>query len=768
MGASILRPAALAAVILTAAVFLVFGQSLKNEFVYDDHQMVERNPVIRTLDPATHLGGDFWARRESSFAYFRPVVTWSLALNRATLGTAPWGFHLVNLLVHAATAWLLFLILWRFGQPAVAWLGAAIFAIHPVQTEAVAWIVGRTDLLATLFLLLAALLHLKIPERMAARDLPRLGAVLAALSTALLSKETAVTFPALAFGADLALYRLGGSSWPEAFRRLWSRLVRLGTLYVLVIAAYLVIRFAVVGHLIDPASMEASGELNPLLEASPGVRLLTAVSIMGRYLVLALFPVKLSADYMVDVVPLVSSAASQFFLFPLVAALAAVAGSLLLVRRTPVALFGLVAAGGSYLLVSHLFFPGPIIMAERMLYLSMAGIATLLAAGLLFLVGAFTARRYRPVVTLVISLAILMPLGVRGYFRTLDWKDDRTLFSSTVRVAPRSAQGWLNLGFEQLESRELESAVESFDRALEINPSSFQARLNRLGALRRMGRYGEAAAEVRRLAAEHPQSGEVKLELVRILTGRAERLESNGEVELGRLLREEVAGLSESAAKTGSAATRTVFLQVAANNLFALGRVAEAEIAMLGAVEAAEEEADLGGAVDEAAQGMRTVVLAAAAAFYRKTGRYPEAAEHFERAAEAAEQAGQSDVRLRMLLEAAEAEIAAGRQARALPIYDRLLAADPGNARARHGRARARMAMGDASEAEEDLRMLLDGQPTGRMASAIWTDLAITSTIKRDYREAIDRLGKAIAADPTNAEAARLLEALERQERPSR
>lgn len=765
MGGNILRPAALAAVLLTAAVFLVFGQSLNNDFVYDDHQMVERNPVVRTLDPATHFGGDFWARRQSSFAYFRPVVTWSLALNRATLGTAPWGFHLVNLLVHAAAAYLLFLILWKFGKPAVAWLGAALFAIHPVQTEAVAWVVGRTDLLATLFLLLAALLHLKIPDRIAARDLPRLAAVLAALSAALLSKETAVTFPALAFGADLALFRRAGASWSQASRRLWSRLLRLGTLYVLVIAVYLIVRFAVVGRVIDPASMETTGELNRLLEASLGVRLLTAVSIMGRYLVLALFPVKLSADYMVDVVPLLTSVASAAFLLPLIAVTAAVAGSLFLARSSPAALFGLVAAGGTYLLVSHLFFPAPIVMAERMLYLSMAGIAALLAAGLLFPVERLTARRQRRSAIVVIALMVLVPLGMRGYFRTLDWKDDLTLFSSTVRAAPRSAQGWLNLGFEQLESKELEAAVESFDRALEINPASFQARLNRLGALRRMGHYREAADEARRLAAELPQSGEAKLELVRILTGYAGRLESRGETERGRLLREEAAGLSASEAEAGSAATRTVFLQVAANNLFELGRLAEAEHAMLEAVEAAEQEAAHGGAVGEAAQGMRAVVLAAAAAFYRKTGRYSEAAGHFERAAVAAQEAGQRDVRLRMLQEAAEAEMAAGRQARALPIYDRLLADDPASERARHGRARARLATGDALGAEEDLRMLLDGRPTGRRASAIWTDLAIASTIKRDYREAIDRLANAIAADPANAEAARILEALKRQGR---
>jgi tetratricopeptide (TPR) repeat protein len=765
MGSSILRPVVLATVFLTVAVFLVFGQSLKNEFVYDDHQLVERNPVIRTLDPATHLGGDFWARRESAFAYFRPVVTWSLALNRATLGTEPWGFHLVNLLVHAASATLLFMILRRFGEPAVAWLGAAIFAIHPVQAEAVVWVVGRTDLLATFFLLLAVLLHIKIPDRPATRDLPRIAAVIAALSAALLSKETAVTFPALAFGADLALYRRARSSWSEASGRLWSRLVRLGVLYVLVIVAYLVIRFAVVGHLVDSASMDVTGELNRLLEASPGVRLLTAVNIMGRYLLLALFPVKLSADYMVDVVPLVAVVSSPAFLLPLVAVLATVAGALLLARRDPAALFGGIAAGGTYLLVSHLFFPGPIVMAERMLYLSMTGIAALLAAGLLLLFKALGARRYGPAAAVVLSLAVLLPLGLRAYLRTLDWKDDLTLFTATVEAAPRSAQGWLNLGFEQLESGELEAAVDSFDRSLEINPSSFQARLNRLGALRRMGHYSEAADDARQLAADHRQSGEAKLELVRILSGRAERMESRGELESGRLLREEASGLSIAAADEGSAATRAVFLQVAANNLFALGRVAEAESALLGAVAAAEEEAEAGGAVDEASEGIRTVVLAAAAAFYRNTGRLPEAAEHFERAAEAAGQAGQSDVRLRMLLEAAETEMAAGRRPEALPIYDRLLAAEPGNERARHGRARARLATGDATGAEKDLTMLLDGRPTGRRASAIWTDLAMASTMKRDFQGAMDRLTNAIEADPANTEAARLLEALERQGR---
>jgi tetratricopeptide (TPR) repeat protein len=767
MAASRLKPGLLAALLLTAAVMLVFGRSIGHGFVYDDHQMVERNPVVRTLDPVTHLKGDFWSRREASFAYFRPLVTWSFAWNYMLHGNEPGGYHLVNLLLHSCCALLLFLILRRFDPPVVAWLGSALFVLHPIQSEPVVWIAGRTDLMATMFLLLAILLHSRLPDRVSPRDLPRIALVLSAAAAGLLSKETAVTFPALAFGLDLGLLRARGLGWRESLRGLWVRVSRIGPLYILLIAGYLVLRFIVVGRMIESEHVEGATGFNPLLGAAMGSRLLTAVNVFGRYAGLLFYPAKLSVDYMVGVVPVLQSAASASFLLPLALLLAVAACSFYFASKSPAALFGLITAGGSYLLVSNIFFPSPVVMAERMMNLSMAGIATLVAAALIYVLDTIVPECRRRAALIALFIVLLAPLAARSWVRTGDWKDDFALFSSAVRATPRSAQSWHNLGYQYLERKEYAKALEAFDRALEIHPGFLQAHLNRLSVLRRTGYLAEAEKSARGVVADFPKSGEARLELVRIMTLRAGRLESRGEIESGQDLRTEAVDIALSAASEAAAeaspGARAVLLQAAAENLEELGRDAEAERAFKDAVAAAEEDS---GAISEAAEGLRAVVNGAAAAFYRGSGRPWEAAAHFMAAAEAARRAGEREVAAGLYLDAAESASTAGRMAEALQLYDRLLEIDPESERARHGRARARLATGDAAGAEADLQLLLAAEPAGRKAAAIWTDLAVAAGMLGHYGEATARLDRALAADPGYEGAVRLRQALSDGGRP--
>jgi tetratricopeptide (TPR) repeat protein len=462
----------------------------------------------------------------------------------------------------------------------------------------------------------------------------------------------------------------------------------------------------------------------------------------------------LSVDYMVNVVPVVASPASLSFLLPMLAMALVLVASLFVAFRSPAALFGLLAAGGSYLLVSNVFFASPIIMAERMMYLSMAGIAALVAASLAFVVDLAVRRSRRKAAVVVLAALVLAPLGARSFLRTADWKSDLTLFSSAVSATPRSAQSWHNLAHQHLDRKEYEEALGAIDRALELHPGFLQARLTRLAIQRRTGHLAEAERSARQVIGRWPQSGDAKFELIRILTLRAGGLEARGETAEGRQLREEALAMARSALSEEAArdlpGARAVLQQVAAENLVELGRNAEAERAYLDAVAAAEEES---GAVGEAVEGVRAVTRAAAAEFFRKSGRPLEAAGHFAAAAEAAERAGQTATAATLLMDAAEQSLAAGDPAAALESYDRLLEIDQESERGRHGRARARLASGDAAGAEDDLQVLLAGEPRGRKAAAIWTDLAISSAMAGNYQEANDRFGRALEADPGQAEA---------------
>ena len=184
----------------------VYGNSLVNGFVHDDKPVVAENRLIR--DPG-NLGrifaSGYWTTREAPVAeLYRPLVVASFALNHRIGGPGPFGFHLVNLLLHAWVSWLVF----RLGKDlagsrAAAWAAGLLFAIHPVHTEAVAPVVGRSELLAAGFALWALLLH----RRAGTAGAPRLRLLFAAGAcyfASALSKENALVLPAILLLADLA------------------------------------------------------------------------------------------------------------------------------------------------------------------------------------------------------------------------------------------------------------------------------------------------------------------------------------------------------------------------------------------------------------------------------------------------------------------------------------------------------------------------------------------------------------------------------------
>ncbi|MDP3939726.1 MAG: hypothetical protein Q8R92_16540, partial [Deltaproteobacteria bacterium] len=144
-------PAPFIAIVLLT--FLAFASALGHAPVWDDRIYIFDNPVVEEARWA-----EIGARPTGS--YHRPVVFGTFAIERAWLGSGTGAMRLSNVALHAAVACLLLLAALRLGAPRVpATAGALLFALHPIQTEAVTYISGRTDLLAALFSLLALLLH---------------------------------------------------------------------------------------------------------------------------------------------------------------------------------------------------------------------------------------------------------------------------------------------------------------------------------------------------------------------------------------------------------------------------------------------------------------------------------------------------------------------------------------------------------------------------------------------------------------------------------
>ncbi len=234
--------AALAA--LAAASFL---PALLAPFVADDYYHAEealdlRRALTQGWVLPIHLGGAWWSPTDLQVEYFRPLVVVSFAIDRMIYGLHAAGYHLTNLALHATATLLVWAIARRvLGANFGAWAAAALFAVHPCHVQAVGWISGRTDVLASVFYLGALALYLESRERPGARTALSLLSVLAFL-LALTAKEMAITFPVVVFAHGLLR--------PE--REPPGRRLLVPALATVAAAGYLAVRVTVLGGIHPP------------------------------------------------------------------------------------------------------------------------------------------------------------------------------------------------------------------------------------------------------------------------------------------------------------------------------------------------------------------------------------------------------------------------------------------------------------------------------------------------------------------------------------
>jgi tetratricopeptide (TPR) repeat protein len=442
--------------LLLALGALCYARALGGGFVLDDQSAIRDNPIVRRGELAQILRTDYWAgfHRDHSGLY-RPLSVWTFALNYHLAGPVPFSYHLVNILLHGAVAGLLYLV-WRrlLGKEGLAWWAALLFALHPALSEAVAGLVGRADLLAALFALLALHQHLGA----GAKRWRHLGAG-AALLAALLSKESAIALPALFLLADLFQYRgfLQKCYWRAHLYYAGVTLFYLG-------ARYLVLGELFVGQ-IDPFD-------NPLAGLEPPLRWANALLVLGRYLGLLALPHHLCPDYSFAALPLASVWSLPTLLLALT--LPAVLGLLWWAawRTLPTAAVGLGWLLVCLLPVANLLFPIGTGMAERLLYLPAAGFALALATLLAQLKGRRAACS---------SAALALLLALLTWARAGHWQDEYALFSQAVKTQPQSARAWQVLGKAALERGEEARGLQCLQQALAILPSYYEVHAD-LGA----------------------------------------------------------------------------------------------------------------------------------------------------------------------------------------------------------------------------------------------------------------------------------------------
>jgi Flp pilus assembly protein TadD len=186
-------------------VILTYIPALSCGFIWDDDEYVTDNPTLRTLDGLRRI----WLAPQATPQYY-PLVYTTFWVEYQLWGTAPAGYHLVNVVLHAANAWLAWLVLRRLGIPG-AWLAAAVFGLHPVHVESVAWVTERKNVLSGLFYLSAMLGYIDLAGlcvrhgQKAARPALRYALATLLYAAALLSKSVTCSLPAVL--ALLTLWR---------------------------------------------------------------------------------------------------------------------------------------------------------------------------------------------------------------------------------------------------------------------------------------------------------------------------------------------------------------------------------------------------------------------------------------------------------------------------------------------------------------------------------------------------------------------------------
>jgi protein O-mannosyl-transferase len=244
---------------------------------------------------------------------------------------------------------------------------------------------------------------------------------------------------------------------------------------------------------------------NPLIDATYGTRLMTAVHIFGRYLLLTLWPYRLSPDYSLNSVPVVSDPLSRAFLVPAVAAALLAAAVILLARWHGTYRFAAVFFLLSAFPVWNVFDPRLPIMAERFTYLPSAAVCW--AASALFRDAGWLARPdwrdRRSVKSLaLIAICIVIPWSTKTFMRAGQWRDEKVLLQSAMRTVPDNAQIQLLLGNLHLREGNVAGAQRSYRRALGLYPEFAAAAVHLGAAYRRTGQYLDALAVLEKASPE--------------------------------------------------------------------------------------------------------------------------------------------------------------------------------------------------------------------------------------------------------------------------
>ena len=478
-----------AAVLIFIGAVAAYGNSFGNGFAYDDATVISGNQIVTEGRVRDALSAPYWPDMVDGIGLYRPVTSASYAAEWRLWNGHPAGYHAVNVLVHAAVSLLVFLLLLALAPPLPALVGAGLFALHPVHTEAVANVVGRAELYSALFFMAACLLFMR-GER--AAPVTRVGRLLAVGILFLLglgSKEMAATLPAVL--VLLAVVKEDDKGSPVG--RVLSD-VPVFLLIGALLAAFLGSRILVLGSVSGEYPAAYLGGL------STGQRILTSLSVWPHYFRLLVFPLDLAADYG----PAVLFPALTWGPDVLLGAVMIAGGAFAAVWLWPrerLGTLGLCWFGVTILPVTNLLIPTGILLAERTLYLPSVGLAFMMAG----LVRWTALERPRSLRMLLVAVGVVATAFMgRTVLRNPSWESTYAMLSTLTEEHPESflairarARGLDEVG-------EVEEAARHYEVAVELVPGEYSLLIEAARFHGRHARWGAAESLLTRAVEQFP------------------------------------------------------------------------------------------------------------------------------------------------------------------------------------------------------------------------------------------------------------------------
>ncbi len=478
------------ALLLAGVTIFVYRPAWNGGFLWDDDVYITNNELLTAPDGLRRI----WFSLDSPSQYF-PLVYTSFRVEHALWGLNPTGYHWVNLVLHVANALLVWAVVARLKVPG-AWLAGAIFALHPVQVESVAWITERKNVLMAFFFLLTLLAWIAFVDERTKRPWPFYGLALILYLLALSAKTTACTLPAALF------FILWLQNKPIGWKRIFQ------------IIPFLVLGLAMGGLALWWERYHQGTNRAVFTFLTPIERVLVASRAVWFYLSKLIWPSNLTFIY-----PRWDIAPTQFLNYVWLLAGLILCVAIYFLRRyvgrsVEVAAAFFIATLSPVLGFIMLYTFRYTFVADHYQYLACIGPIALVSAGLINLADTFKNRRTFILSAVLCMVALLATLTRR---QAAMYGNIETLWRTTLTRNPGCWMAHNNLGIALFEKGQLDEAIAHYRTTLKMQPDFWDADYNLGSALLRKGEVDEAILYCDKAVAKQPNDPDAQVTLANAL-----------------------------------------------------------------------------------------------------------------------------------------------------------------------------------------------------------------------------------------------------------